>query len=319
MQPSNIEKTIDDISHARISSYKSFFGTNDLHEVYGIYCWNEEIASELFKLISMIEIVMRNKFHSALSQYYFNHSYTAPNPNHYSEHSNDWYNKAPLEKKSKDCIEKETHYFKKNKPKALKNPQPSPNNVISNMSFGFWKNLLDLEITWSTLIPEIIPGHRHKSPEHWKTLKNQDKFYARIDLLNKTRNRVAHFEPIWKLGALYEEIRTRPNQTPAVISNKPTTPAESVSRLKLIHEQSIELLKWFSPERATDYVNSQTNHRFSWLCSVETIDLFKNNKKNTIIEKSKFKRDFNSITKENKKITIIEKNINYGVFFASQK
>lgn len=312
MQPTNIQKTIDDISQARISSYKHFFGTSNQYHLYGLYSWNEEISCELLKLISTIEVVMRNRFHLALSQKY----HTGGTQNQYS---NDWYNQAPLNPKSKDKIKGETHFYKKGAGQIPKNPQPSPNNVISNMTFGFWKNLLDMNISWDTLIPTIVPNHRYTSTSHWAKEKNRDALYARIELINNLRNRVAHFEPIWKLGDLYNEGRARKNKPLVIEKQKPQIPQESIDRLKLLHERSVELLEWLSNDRANDYKSSHTHHKFKWLCSIDTLNLFMNNKHNITLPISKFKREFKSLVSIKKRITLTSNNKKVGVYFSNHE
>ena len=51
------------ISPIRLSNYRHFFNVNTDAQVLRLYHWNEELSSVLFRMISMIEIVLRNKFH----------------------------------------------------------------------------------------------------------------------------------------------------------------------------------------------------------------------------------------------------------------
>ncbi|MEC8900461.1 MAG: Abi family protein, partial [Pseudomonadota bacterium] len=198
MQPSNIQQTHIDISHARLSSYQNFFQCHDPQEVYGIYCWNEAISGALFRLISITEVVMRNRFHVALSQ----HFYSAMSVGSYE--ANDWYNHVGLTNKSQVKVRGVTHKppSRRGQQWTPKRPMPTSNDVVSQMTFGFWLKLLDARAPWENLIPNVLPGHRHREASHWKKLRNQDALYARIDLVNRLRNRIAHFEPVWKQKAL---------------------------------------------------------------------------------------------------------------------
>ena len=310
MQPHNIQQTHQDISLARLSSYQHFFQVTDPDEVYGIYCWNEAISGALFRLISITEVVMRNRFHHALSLY-ADQSFSPVG----HTTSNDWYNHIPLSGKSQDKIRKETHVCRKGKWLA-KHKTPSANDVVSRMTFGFWPNLLDSNVPWGPLLPQIVPGHRHKTESHWKVLKNQDALYARIELVNKLRNRIAHFEPVWKQGVLRQEKRQRQNQKPAVVQLAPMTPEQALARLSLLHDRTLELLKWFSPDRAKDYENSYVRSHFDWLCSTEGLRSYQSFTPGITLPAARFKRDINGLMKRHSMIRLEKNNRQSGVFYS---
>ena len=311
VQPANIQQTHIDISVARLSSYRTMFhGAND-HELYGIYCWNEALSATLFRLISITEVVMRNRFHTALSLHLHNHQSVGRND------SNDWYNHVNLLSKSADKIRSETHFYQKRRKAWLpKRHQPSANDVVSRMTFGFWPKLLDASLPWGQLLPQIVPGHRHKTAAHWSVRRNQDALYARMDLVNKVRNRIAHFEPIWKQGDLYEERRWRQGSpNPSVQFSAPTTPVEAIKRLKLIHDRTTELLKWLSPDRHKDYMDSYVESHFNWLCSQEGLNSYMTFKPGITMPISKFKRDLNGLTKKKVMVSVNRKDNPVGTYY----
>jgi hypothetical protein len=309
LKPNDILQTTEDISVARLSSYHKFFGPLDSHQAYGVYCWNEALSATLFRLISITEIVLRNKFHIVLSS----HSYSPLSIGR--ETANDWYNHIDLSGKSRSKVENVTHFRRKGKLQP-KDPAPSSNDVVSQMSFGFWPNLLNTDsLPWSELIPKIIPNHRYPSANHWKKLKNQDALYARLDLVNKLRNRIAHFEPIWKQGVLREERRGRPNYKPKIVLPAPSTPNESIERLTLVHDRVLELLKWLSPERHKDYSSSYVHMHFKWLCCVEGLNSYKNLKPGKTLPLSKFKRELNSITRRQEMVRVKKSHALFGCYY----
>ena len=311
MQPIDIQQTCLDISHARLSSYKNFFGCDSVEDVYGIYCWNEAISGNLFRLISITEIVMRNRFHSALSQHAFNQqsigSYTA----------NDWYLYISLGFKSSEKIYNIRHKRIGKGKFVLKNPEPTSNDVVSQLTFGFWNKLLNSSLPWGNLIPEIVPGHRHKTSSHWSKQNNQDKLYARIETVNDLRNRIAHFEPIWKQKDLKEERRQRQNKPKlSVVMPAPKNSLEALERLILLHDRTVELLHWFSPSRAKDYQTSYVKSHFDWLCSKEGLDSYLNYHSNITLPSSIFKRELNKLTREKTMVNITKNNKVKGVFYS---
>lgn len=312
MQPANIHQTHTDISVARLSSYRTMFhGAND-HELYGIYCWNEALSATLFRLISITEVVMRNRFHTALSLHVHSHRSVGRND------SNDWYNHISLSAKSSDKIRAETHFYhKKSNSWRPKKRQPSANDVVSRMTFGFWPKLLDISgIAWGQLLPQIVPGHRYKDAKYWSVIKHQDAFYARMDLVNRIRNRIAHFEPVWKQGDLYEERRERPGSPKPIIEfHAPASPTEVILRLKLIHDRITELLKWLSPDRYNDYMSSYVESHFNWICSAEGLDAYKQLQPGVNMPMARFKRELNSLLARQAMVTVSRKNRPVGTYY----
>lgn len=312
MQPVNIQQTHHDISVARLSSYKAMFRGASDHELYGIYCWNEALSAALFRLISITEVVMRNRFHAALSQHFHSHLSVGGN------HSNDWYNHASLSSKSRKKVESETHYWNKRtqQSRPKKNP-PSANDVVSKMSFGFWQNLLDItDIPWGDLLPDIIPGHRYKNSRHWSVLRHQDAFYARLELVRRIRNRIAHFEPIWKQRDLLEERRVRQGSPRLQTEyHAPVTPEQAIQRLRLIHDRTVELLKWFSPDRSNDYKVSYVANHFDWLCSPEGLEAYRLMQPGISLSQSRFKREMNSLLRRKVKVSVNCKNQLVGTYY----
>ena len=312
MQPANIQQTHIDISVARLSSYRSMFrGAND-YELYGIYCWNEALSATLFRLISITEVVMRNRFHAVLSLHKHNHNSVGRNE------SNDWYEHIALSTKSAEKIRAETHYHhKRSRTWRPKRHQPSANDVVSRMTYGFWPKLLDVNvIPWGQLLPQIVPGHRYKDSKYWSVVKHQDAFYARLELVNRIRNRIAHFEPVWKQGKLYEERRERPG-TPKLIVEyyAPSTPQDTIHRLRLIHERTTELLKWLSPDRCSDYFNSYVESHFNWLCSIEGLTAYMQQQPSQNMTMSQFKREINSLLKRKVMVSVSRRNEPVGTYY----
>ena len=158
-------------------------------------------------MISIIEIVLRNKFHRALSA-----RYGAVG----GQESKDWYLYVKLNQHSKSKVNEIIHTLRKKKRRSALS-RASPDDVVSRLSFGFWPYLLDLQIdihnqpiNLASIILDAFPGHRQRQENYWKKTKYQDQLFARLDMCNQLRNRIAHHEPIWKLRSLKQENRLRP-------------------------------------------------------------------------------------------------------------
>jgi hypothetical protein len=99
--PAGTLARIQALSHARLSNYRSFFGAADDTEALGLYQWNEELSAVLFRTISLVEVVLRNQFHQAMSR-----RYGAVGGNG----SRDWYVHVALSTLSKSKIQDITHH-----------------------------------------------------------------------------------------------------------------------------------------------------------------------------------------------------------------
>lgn len=262
---------IQALSHARLSNYRSFFGATNDAQALGLYQWNDELSACLFRTISLVEVLLRNQFHRAFSLRYGAVGVHG---------SRDWYGYVELNSLSKDKIKEITHRKQRTQWVPCI-PTPSPDDVISSLTFGFWPRLLDLTkdtlnqpIDWGPILLEVLPGHRQKQAIYWARLKHQDALFARLDLCNELRNRIAHHEPIWKLGALMTEARARQGKLLTIQAPAPVSPAEALARLSLLYGRVIELLRWLSPEMATQHSASELHLRCLSLLQPETLKAY---------------------------------------------
>ena len=259
---------IDALSQSRLSSYRNFFGTHTDSEALGLYFWNEDLADVFFRTISLIEIVLRNQFHRQLSGRYGTHGATG---------TKDWYKHLALNKESNDKLQKILNK------KSHKNGHPgirqlSPDDVVSKLPFGFWPHLLDVKhdlannpVPWGQILTDMLPGHRQKNARYWSKQSRQDQLFARIDLCNALRNRIAHHEPIWKLGPLMQEARPRPNKQISVLADAPSNPEEALNRLRILQEKMVELMGWIAPRIQQAYSVSETAFRTTSLINERTL------------------------------------------------
>ncbi len=270
----HIVSAVEALSSPRLSNYRRFFGTACDRAAYGLYCWNDAISGELARILALAEIALRNQLHFALSRRFGAGTGT----------SADWYNHLALDPKSMEAVRKVTHHMIRAS-QTLQNvprtPVPSPDDVISKLTFGFWPHLLDVRSTvsgaalqWSEILTEAFPGHRHSSLNFWDKQRNRDSLYARIDYCKDLRNRIAHLEPVWKSGPLFEERRARPNRPPRRVKGPPATPTEAIARLQLSYDRALELLSWLSPGLREVYLAGESPHRFSMLNRLESLDAY---------------------------------------------
>ncbi|PBK51306.1 hypothetical protein C6380_05170 [Pseudomonas syringae pv. actinidiae] len=274
--PFNLTPSLDAISTARLSTYRQFFNPNSDEELYGIYCWNEMLSSNILRLIGSVEVTLRNRFHTLLSQ----HAHTSQWAYTGTPDSNDWYSHAGLTGKSEDKVKAITHDSRYDRTLRTKvyvaKPYPiSPNKVVSSMTFGFWAPLLDVGLPWKTLLPQIFPRHRYASVPNFWNQAAIGTIYERLNAVRDIRNRVAHFEPIWKIKDMPEEVRPTRGVTPRVELPAPTNEAEALVRLQTMYDRIVQLLYWMSADRAADYRTTELHQKSSYLLTQDGLDHFK--------------------------------------------
>jgi hypothetical protein len=259
---------IQALSHPRLSNYSSFFGATDDAQVLGLYQWNDDLSTVLFRTISHVEIVLRNQFHRAMSQRYGVVG---------GKGSKDWYLHVSLNSHSKAKIVGITH-FQKGRQTLPRVPPPSPDDVVSRLTFGFWPRLLDVQtdihqqpVHWGPILVDVLPGHRQRQATYWGKLKHRDELFARLNLCNELRNRIAHHEPIWKLGPLMGESRARRGMRQTIQAPPPSTPGEALARLRVLYDRITELLNWLSPDVAAVHLLSELHLRCLHLLQPATL------------------------------------------------
>lgn len=263
------------LSHARLSSYRRFFGATDDGQILSLYQWNDELSAALFRTISLVEVVLRNQFHKAFSLRYGGVGVHG---------SKDWYAYVKLDKHGAEKIRKITHN-KKGAQYIPRVPAPSPDDVVSGLTFGFWPHLLDLAedtlncpIAWGPILLDVLPGHRQRLATQWAKPKHRDGLFARLDLCNELRNRIAHHEPIWKLGPLMAEGRPRQGKPLVIQFPAPTNPEEALTRLRLLYGRVIELLGWLSPDISAQHMVSELHLRCLNLLQASTLRAYQHAK-----------------------------------------
>lgn len=238
------------LSTSRLSSYKTYFNCANDAEVLGVYMWNKSVAMAFFPLLQATEITLRNAIHTTATA-------------HFSGNT-EWYRS----KSRFPTIQNEIRKKYYNRSGSVIAPTPSSDDVVSQLMFGFWVNLLTHNLDdpvnhqklWPTLIPSTFPN-AHGSNASRSALHQRFKF------IKDFRNRVGHYEPLWK-------IRDAIDGGGNLIRQGPTTPSESIQRLNEYIDLIIEALKWMSFERHDFVVGTGLVEHVKALCSLDALDQY---------------------------------------------
>ncbi|WP_082008485.1 Abi family protein [Photobacterium gaetbulicola] len=322
--PTNYNILFDALSRPRIGAYRTYFGNSLSDEqLHGCYQWNESVSLSFFKVITLIEIVMRNRMHYALSNHYhqtqkqvvdnsglpFRRWTFSQQRTSGSATSCNWYEAGVLNNFSLSKIHELTHH-KRNKQPLVGRRKPSPDDVVSSLTFGFWSSLIDKApaIAWAQVLGNIFPKHRATSAGQWINAAHKQRLIFRLQLIRDFRNRIAHHEPIWKLPPLLDERPPRQGQQRAVLQPATTNPSESIRRLRMIYSKHTELLRWMSQEIYDDLQASTLHKHILWLCSEEGLNAHINRSELMPIsmKPARFKRELQSILRS-KRVTYLHR------------
>ncbi|HGT3827046.1 TPA: Abi family protein [Escherichia coli] len=268
ISPENISNHINEISSLRIGSYKSFFKTTSDEEAYGIYCWNGELSSRISLAIGIYEVLLRNKIHNCLSEFFFkNKSFYTGTLNGTAE-SCDWYNHISPTSKFSSYIRKELT----NESGNLLSPPPYPHQVISKLSHGKWRYAFKVTTTangkpipWDSLLHDIFPEYR----SDFKKPSVKEAVYMRLKQVHLLRNRIAHFEPIWKFGELKNEAGNK------TLKQAPKNTLECLGRTKTEYKYIVDIISWMSSDMFTFYEQTSNHKETLQLLDLDAINSFK--------------------------------------------
>lgn len=262
------------LSKSRLDAYRTYFNCKNDAETLGTYLWNKSLSAAFYPLLQATEITLRNSIHSAAS-------------NHFSGNK-EWF---LMKRFPKAKNEAEKQYLKKDR-KTFLNPRPSSDTVVASLSFGFWVNLLtqnyDDPVTntklWPTLIPRVFPNAK-------STNATRSALHHRFKFIKDFRNRVGHYEPIWK-------IRDTVDGGGNMVRIGPINPEQSITRLNEYVDLIAESLKWMSYQRYDFIMAMGMIDHIKQLCTLDALSYFQG--KNPVkIKASQLKHEFAKRQREN--------------------
>lgn len=183
------------LSSVRLENYRSDTGS-DLDMVVN-YFFNVELSEALYPSLQAFEIALRNSIHQAFTQHFDTefwfdgpHLYPAPP----SPETLPWQQQAIQDARNKLTGEKK--------------PQDA-DRIIAELHLGYWNSLFNrpfVDKLWipnhGALLAQVFPHATRRQ----QVARHLEKRITRIRIL---RNRVMHFEPVWKRRHLrqnHEEI-----------------------------------------------------------------------------------------------------------------
>ena len=246
------------LSGSRTGVYKRVFRTHTVEETTGAMLWGQSVGMALQPLLVSFEVVLRNRIHASLS---VQASELAGPPSTsfawYDQHSG-WHK---LEGETFNKVEK----LLNNELGARLPAPPSPDRVVSGLSFGVWSNILDAQLPTPTVeartFKEVFPNHP-KVKRHWGHGENRKAAVAIVKDVRAWRNRISHCKPIWSEGW----FRNSQNQHWSDVLRRVAS-----RRLELL-----EVLGWMCPQTLDVYQRGFAGRLFDGLITEDALYDFVN-------------------------------------------
>ena len=281
---------IKSISSPRLSSYMTFFGCKDELECVKYYYWNQALSSELYILLSTIEVSLRNSIHGALSrevsmvlelkrQKLGKEDSGKVDPSkvqdnfawyeHIDFFEKDKSNKTKRDSNGREILNETGKGFRKITHSGRRCLDRPPQVVVSKLEFGKWPYVLQSKwyldgslVDWVKLFPVIFPNYQNLTHD------DHDRIIDRVKVTCKWRNRLAHLEPVWKFGDVFKK------GTKVVLIKEPKSQDEVIKRLNREIRYNLQLLSWLCEDTAKHYESTVSYKRLLQLASHEGINEF---------------------------------------------
>lgn len=285
------------ISKPRLDSYKSYFRTTSVEESIGLYMWNIELSACFNALLSNFEIVLRNNIHRAMSTQYCGGSA-----------SGHWYDlsiKAQLKPETLKKVD-DVRYTGHGRKRALRRPAPNPDEIVSRVSFGFWPSILKAipQAHAHLVFPAIFPNHvLSATPADWGDAAKRKSALAFIYELNEFRNRLAHHEPLWKFGSIYD-TSVRP---PALLMRASNNHIDSFARFQRLISFLDGAIFSMNQGLHSDLVESSWRTRLNFLLTNGGLARYRTGRycpADQLLTPTEFRRKFAFVVKENQPVRI---------------
>jgi hypothetical protein len=227
-----------------------------------------------------------------------------------------WYDKIGASLKP-DTISKieDIRYDGFGKKRKLCIPAPTPDEIISRVTFGFWPAILgSIDRRYADqLFPKIFPFHPlNANPSDWNDKIKKKQAVAFIYELNSFRNRIAHHEPLWKFAA----IKDTSNQHPVVVVPESKNLNDSLVRFARLLDLIDEAIKSMNTPFYADILQSSWRQKLDYLLTQRGIARYKALKHCSVpppLTPLEFQQKFALIVQENQPVRVESSNMK-GLF-----
>ncbi len=223
LQAQTLRELAEFISEPRIKSYSVLTSNGSMAANLGAYLWNKQASAALYPLMQCLEITLRNAIHNAASNHFATPDWfdqvtkNAGDDMFISDmkkHSNKrekFYRNGLSTGQRKGKIIWTSHHenMLANAKLKLQNcgKRPTADAVVAELTFGFWSGIFERNYNNINSSSRLWP---HLERVVFPNLKPVERKASTVLQLLKSikalRNRMAHYEPIWKHASVNDGI-----------------------------------------------------------------------------------------------------------------
>lgn len=240
------------IAKPRLDAYRLFFNCGTDVELIGAYLWGQAVAGAFQPNVSMYEVVLRNAVHKHASLF----------ASRGASDSYPWYDHTlrealPTKGKSREKIDF-LLYENQRGNKVRRAVQLSPDQAIASLSFGFWPNFLQgiTKLQRQKILHQVFPHYPNGSEKHWSFDANASTLFETLRKIQDLRNRIAHYEPVWK---------------PHRLTGNERHWSQAVQSLRNEHKRILNVLEWCCPATPILYKVSSGWRSFNTICTTDAV------------------------------------------------
>lgn len=232
------EKLKKGLSSQKLDSYTRHLNCNSDKELIAAYMVLQSIQEMFYLPMQLVEITLRNHINDAVKEHVLNRGMTI-------KQSNRWYNHIPQGKISQAQVRKAIQKADR----EISNRGANHNDVVAQLTFGFWVYLLDTphRLTktqhqlWPFITDKVFPNRKNKGIPA---------LFNDLNTLNKLRNRLFHHEPIWSGSGVNSKQK-------------------ALDKLQSKHNLIIKVLGYMSEDKLLLVKNINMINQFKSACSLK--------------------------------------------------
>lgn len=268
---------LNHLTQARLSTVAAFFETRGHSDLLGCYSWCQAVGASLLPILGDYEVSLRNALHRSLSQYYgsadsFEWMFKSrPNPAK-AKHPNApdlaWHKMST--RMQQDVAEVERKFSRTNQGRA-----PSPDDIVSQLSFGFWEHLttsLEHKSHPGDLKVRVLSKAFPNGPSMGTAQFGDPTFIVQLKgllyQLRDVRNRIGHHDQLWKT-AEFDALGNR--------GFVPRRPRHTVISIRAFMERIAWMASWIDPVIADHMRRSDHWWSLQALLSQQALAVYRKN------------------------------------------
>lgn len=213
----SFERILECLSEERLRTYFMFLPNEHQEKAVIPYDWMQRLSSMLFIPLQYLEISLRNRVYNVLTDYYIRKSKKTS----LGGAPEEWLQWMP----SNPVICKDVAMARKNADGDARHGFFTEGSVISRLQFAVWIRILEEHPAkkapyyfWDSTVNRIFPNAENLS---------RSEIIRELRDINTLRNRLFHYEPIWK----YENM---PNYQ------------QGVAEVTRKYEKVMDVIRWIS-------------------------------------------------------------------------